>query len=120
MREKVVFLSQLAARCFEDRKLEAIIFHDIKEKADPNSIDIFSTIAYQCLQQNKESRPTMARVIEELERAFNSHDEWECEQKLPKDYNKIIEMSKHPMPSTTKKDLHCLLSSGILLSKENV
>ncbi|GKC01907.1 phloem protein 2-like protein [Tanacetum coccineum] len=118
--EKVVFLSQLAARCFEDRKLEAIIFHDIKEKADPNSIDIFSTIAYQCLQQNKENRPTMARVIEELERAFNSHDEWEWEQKLPKDYNKIIQMSKHPVPSTTKKDPHCLLSSGILLSKENV
>ncbi|PWA44441.1 Phloem protein 2-like protein [Artemisia annua] len=119
--EKVVFLAQLAARCFEGRELEAIIFQGIKEKADPNSIDIFSAIAYQCLQQNKENRPTMARVIEELQKAFNSHDEWEWEQKLPRDYNRIIEMSKHPVPSSiTKKDLHCLLSSGILLSKENV
>ncbi|GJT03442.1 phloem protein 2-like protein [Tanacetum coccineum] len=119
-RKKVVFLSQLAAHCFEDRKLEAIIFHGIKEKADPNSIDIFSAIAYQCLQPKKKNRPTMAQVIEELERAFKSHDEWEWEQKLPRDYNRIIQMSKHPVSSTIKKDLHCLLSSGILLSKENV
>ena len=49
-----------------------------------------------------------------------TQDEWEWEQKLPRDYKRIIEMSKHPVPSTTKKDLHCLLSSGILLSKENV
>ncbi|PWA63783.1 protein kinase-like domain-containing protein [Artemisia annua] len=119
--EKVVFLAQLATRCFEDRKLEAIIFHGIKEKADPNSIDIFSAITYQCLQQNKENRPIMARVIEELQKALNSHDEWEWEQKLPRDYNTIIQMSKHPVPSSaTKKDLHCLLSSGILLWKENV
>nr|GFC15171.1 phloem protein 2-like protein [Tanacetum cinerariifolium] len=68
----------------------------------------------------KKNRPTMAQVIEELERAFKSHDEWEWEQKLPRDYNRIIQMSKHPVSSTIKKDLHCLLSSGILLFKENV
>ncbi|PWA60205.1 protein kinase-like domain-containing protein [Artemisia annua] len=71
--EKVVFLAQLAARCIEDSKLEAIIFHGIKEQADSNSIAIFHTIAYQCLQENKEKRPTMARVIEELQKALNSH-----------------------------------------------
>ncbi|GJR56283.1 phloem protein 2-like protein [Tanacetum coccineum] len=118
--EKVVFLAQLAARCIENRKLEAIIFHGIKEQADPNSIAIFSRIAYQCLQRNRKKRPTIDRVIKELQKAFNSHDEWEWEQKLPNDYNRIIQMSKHPVASTTKKDLHCLLSSGILLAKENV
>lgn len=71
--EKVVFLDWLAVRCYEEKILEDIIFDDIKEKTDAKSISIFSEVAYQCLQKDREVRPTMALVIEKLEEAFNIH-----------------------------------------------
>ncbi|KAL7601910.1 hypothetical protein Lser_V15G21989 [Lactuca serriola] len=119
--ERDVFLAQLAAKSFKTQKIQDIIFHAIKQQIEPQSLEIFSTIAYQCLMKEQEDRPTMAKVVEELEKAFNCQDEWEWEQNLPSDYKKIIQMSKYPVPSTiSKKDLHSLFSSGILLNNEKV
>ncbi|KAI3506190.1 hypothetical protein L1887_28546 [Cichorium endivia] len=117
--ERVVFLAQLAAKSFKTQKIQDIIFHAIKEQIEPQSLVIFSTIAYQCLMEQLKDRPTMAKVVEELEKALNCQDEWEWEQKLPTDYKKIIQMSKYPVPSTiSKKDLYSLFSSGIILNNE--
>ncbi|KAL7600060.1 hypothetical protein Lser_V15G21996 [Lactuca serriola] len=119
--ERDVFLAQLAAKSFKTQKIQDIIFHAIKQQIEPQSLVIFSTVAYQCLMKEHEDRPTMAKVVEELEKAFNCQDEWEWEQHLPTDYKKIIQMSKYPVPSTiSKKDLHSLFSSGILLNNEKV
>ncbi|KAL4557932.1 hypothetical protein LXL04_036127 [Taraxacum kok-saghyz] len=118
---QVIFLSQLATQCFKNDRLEDIIFHSMKGKIDAKSLVIFSMIAYQCLQEKLEDRPTMAEVIDELEKAFKYQEEWEWEEKLPKNYKKIIHMSKHPVSSiSTKKELHSLLSSGILLQDEKL
>ncbi|KAI3687250.1 hypothetical protein L1987_80944 [Smallanthus sonchifolius] len=55
------------------------------------------------------------------QKAFEFQDEWEWEQKLPKDYKKIISMSKFPLDSTSRsKDLYSLLSSGILIQNEKL
>ncbi|KAI7741266.1 hypothetical protein M8C21_008701 [Ambrosia artemisiifolia] len=52
---------------------------------------------------------------------LHNGDEWEWEQKLPKDYKKIIRMSKFPVANTSrKKDLYSLLSSGILLHNDKL
>ncbi|GJX34030.1 phloem protein 2-like protein, partial [Tanacetum coccineum] len=60
-------------------------------------------------------------VIQELEKALNIHEEWECEQKLPKDYERIREMIEHPESQIiTKKDLYSLLSSGTCLNNGKV
>ncbi|KAJ9556486.1 hypothetical protein OSB04_011100 [Centaurea solstitialis] len=113
---QMIFLAQLAEHCFKNTRLEDIIFRDIRGTIGPKSLVIFSTIAYRCLQEKIEDRPTMGEVVKELEKAFECQDEWEWEQKLPRDYEKIIQMSKDPVSNTsTKKDLHSLLSSGILL-----
>ncbi|XP_076889549.1 uncharacterized protein LOC143540346 [Bidens hawaiensis] len=118
---RAIFLSQLAVECFKSKRLEEFIFHDIKEKIDANSLVIFSTIAYQCLQEQPKDRPKMVEVVKELEKAFECQDEWEWEKKLPKDYKKIIHMSKVPLSNTSrKKDLYSLLSSGILLPNEKL
>ncbi|KAJ9556483.1 hypothetical protein OSB04_011097 [Centaurea solstitialis] len=113
---QMIFLAKLVEHCFKNKILEDIIFRDIRGQIDPKSLVIFSTIAYRCLQEQIENRPTMGEVVKELEKAFECQDEWEWEQNLPRDYKKIIQMSKDPVSNTsTKKDLHSLLSSGILL-----
>lgn len=118
--EQVVFLARVAARCFEINKLEEIIFDGIKEQTDAKSIHMFSDIAYQCLREDRKERPTMAQVLESLEIASIIHDEWESGQRLPRDYEKIVKMSRNLTPAITKKDLYSLLRSGILLDKEKV
>ncbi|KAJ9556384.1 hypothetical protein OSB04_010998 [Centaurea solstitialis] len=116
---QMIFLAQLATQCFKDKRLEEIILHDLKGQIDARSLDIFSMIACRCLQERLEDRPTMGDVVIELEKALECQDEWEWEQKLPRDYEKMIKMSNSPMSNTsTKKDLHALLSSGILLHNE--
>ncbi|GJT15439.1 hypothetical protein Tco_0874145 [Tanacetum coccineum] len=85
------------------------------------SIDVVSKVAYQCLHKDQEKRPTMALVIQELEKAFNIHEEWEFEQQLPKDYEKIMKMIEHSKSQLiTKKDLYSLLYSGICLNNGKV
>ncbi|GKE06903.1 phloem protein 2-like protein, partial [Tanacetum coccineum] len=119
--KKLVFLAWKAARCFEENKLEALIFDDLTEQTDGKSIDVVSKVAYQCLNKDQEERPTMALVIQELEKALNIHEEWECEQKLPKDYEGIMKMIENPESKIiTKKDLYSLLSSGTRLDNGEV
>ncbi|KAI3506193.1 hypothetical protein L1887_28549 [Cichorium endivia] len=117
--EPGVFLAHWASKCPQNKKIENIIFHAIKKDIEPTSLEIFLKIAYQSLMEQAKERPTMTKVVEELEKALDCQDEWEWEQKLPTEYKKIIQMSKCPMASTIrKKDLHSLMSSGILLQNE--
>ncbi|XP_052620150.1 uncharacterized protein LOC111907996 isoform X2 [Lactuca sativa] len=117
--ERMIFLANWASKCFKNKKVEDIIFHAIKKEIEPISLVIFSTIAYQCLMEQRDDRPTMTKVVEELEKALDCQDEWEWEQKLPTDYKEIIQMSKRPVASTIrKKDIHSLLTSGMLLHNE--
>ncbi|GJT24330.1 phloem protein 2-like protein, partial [Tanacetum coccineum] len=118
---KVMFLAWMAARCFEENKLEALIFDDLKEQTDAKSIDVVSKVAYQCLNKDQEKRPTMALVIQELEKALNIHEEWECEQKLPEDYERIMKMIENlESQIITKKDLYSLLFTGTRLNNGEV
>ncbi|PWA81487.1 protein kinase-like domain-containing protein [Artemisia annua] len=119
--KKSVFLAWMAARCFEDKKLEALIFDDIKEQTDKKSIDILSKVAYACFQKDIKKRPTMALVIQELEKALNIHVDWEFEQKLPKDNENIMKMiEQRESEEITKKDLYPIFSSGIRLNNGKV
>ncbi|PWA93106.1 Phloem protein 2-like protein [Artemisia annua] len=118
---KDVFLAWMAARCFEENKLEALIFDDIKEQTDEKSIDLVSKVAYQCLHKDQEKRPTMALVIQKLEKAYNIHVDWEFEQKLPKDNENIMKMiEQRRSKEITKKDLYPIFSSGIHLNNGKV
>ncbi|CAH1421360.1 unnamed protein product [Lactuca virosa] len=51
---------------YKQKKLDEIIFQDLKQYIDPRSLEIFSAIAYQCLQKYREARPTMSHIVEYL------------------------------------------------------
>ncbi|GJW26169.1 phloem protein 2-like protein [Tanacetum coccineum] len=71
---KDVFLSWMVARCFEEKKLHALILGDIMKQTDAKSIEIRSKVAYKCLKKDQEKRPMMALVIQELEKALNIYN----------------------------------------------
>ncbi|GJR42488.1 kinase-like domain, phloem protein 2-like protein [Tanacetum coccineum] len=52
---------------YEEDKLNEIILQDLKQQMDPSSLKTFADIAFQCLWKTREERPTMSRVLEELE-----------------------------------------------------
>ncbi|KAJ9558567.1 hypothetical protein OSB04_013181 [Centaurea solstitialis] len=61
------FLQHFARTCYENGELDKIIDHRIREHIMPKSLDMFSAIAYQCLQKTREPRPTIAEVALTLE-----------------------------------------------------
>ncbi|XP_071704109.1 serine/threonine-protein kinase TIO-like [Rutidosis leptorrhynchoides] len=73
-------LPQLAQSYYKKNKLNRIIDPTLREYMDSNSMKKFSRIAYQCLLDDREGRPSMDLVLQELEKAlllllFSSGDE---------------------------------------------
>ncbi|PWA47417.1 protein kinase-like domain-containing protein [Artemisia annua] len=50
----------------KQKELNKIIFRDLIPPMDPNSLEIFANIAYQCLHKSREERPPMSFVVEQL------------------------------------------------------
>ncbi|KAI3523623.1 hypothetical protein L1887_01885 [Cichorium endivia] len=70
--------------CYKQNKINEIIDPKLKkefkkgystfdEEICPDSVNTFAAIAYKCLQENRDDRPTMPQVVEELEKALRSH-----------------------------------------------
>ncbi|KAJ0768850.1 putative protein kinase RLK-Pelle-CrRLK1L-1 family [Helianthus annuus] len=57
-------------RCYEEKRLDEIIFPDLKEKMDSCSLNTFSSLAYRCLKTYREERPSTAEVMKQLEIAL--------------------------------------------------
>nr|XP_043611967.1 serine/threonine-protein kinase PBL27-like [Erigeron canadensis] len=60
-------LSALARKCYEEKKLDTIIHPGIRETISPKSLERFSAIAYQCLHLNREERPSMEKIAQEIQ-----------------------------------------------------
>ncbi|KAJ9559429.1 hypothetical protein OSB04_014043 [Centaurea solstitialis] len=61
------FLSKLAQRCYEEKKIDTIVHSGLQEKISPDCLDRFSRIAYQCLRTDRKERPFIAEVVKQLE-----------------------------------------------------
>ncbi|KAL8238398.1 hypothetical protein R6Q59_014965 [Mikania micrantha] len=117
------FLGPLAKRCYEDKKLHEIVFEGIKDQIGSESLKQFADIAYQCLQDRSEVRPTAHEVVIQLKIALNVQKEYEkWEAQLPEVYKEIIRMSKTPevYSRAKRKDLQEILSKGILIQDGKV
>ncbi|GJS15331.1 serine-threonine/tyrosine-protein kinase catalytic domain-containing protein [Tanacetum coccineum] len=107
--------------------LVKIIDPSLREHMGSYSMTKFSEIAYRCLHDDREQRPSMDIVSNELEDALNVHvalaheldeneediDEY-WEKKLPDAYQRYIKMSDIPMNYITKKELYLLFCHGFL------
>ncbi|PWA71975.1 jacalin-like lectin domain-containing protein [Artemisia annua] len=63
-------LAALAQRRFDEDRLHEIIFPCLINQMNEDSLDVFSMVAYQCLKENRNERPTMASIVEKLEKAL--------------------------------------------------
>ncbi|KAJ9558727.1 hypothetical protein OSB04_013341 [Centaurea solstitialis] len=63
------FLHHLARKCYIKGELYSIIDRRIREHIEPETLSMFSDIAYQCLQETREERPTIAKVVIQLKEA---------------------------------------------------
>ncbi|XP_076916932.1 uncharacterized protein LOC143576793 [Bidens hawaiensis] len=100
---------------YKQRKLDDTIFQDLMQEMDPRSLKTFSRIAFQCLHENREARPTMSLVVEKLKTALEFQEKYEW-MKHPQDYEKINRTAVHPLKYKSKTELKSCLSKGILLN----
>ncbi|GJT06822.1 kinase-like domain, phloem protein 2-like protein [Tanacetum coccineum] len=81
-------------RCYEEKKLDEIIFPDLKHQLDPYSVETFADIAYQCLQKTREQRPTMSVVVKKLKTALEQE---EMRKAVEYEYKEILKAADPPL-----------------------
>ncbi|GKE97181.1 kinase-like domain-containing protein, partial [Tanacetum coccineum] len=64
--EKGWFLSRLACHHYENGTLTEIIDPILRQEMDQDSLNVFSALAYRCLNMDPSIRPTAPRVVQEL------------------------------------------------------
>ncbi|KAK9058272.1 hypothetical protein SSX86_023112 [Deinandra increscens subsp. villosa] len=80
-------LAPLARRNFGTYKLENMIDPTIKEITNKDSLHSFIEIAYQCVAETQDQRPTMKVVAKELEKALSFQEK----QVQQQDKNSVID-----------------------------
>ncbi|KAJ0802091.1 putative protein kinase RLK-Pelle-CrRLK1L-1 family [Helianthus annuus] len=99
-------------RCYEEKRLDEIIFPDLKEKMDLCSLNTFSSLAYRCLKTDRKGRPTMADVVKILEIAVEQQEEFEETMRIQK-------LLKPPILNTSQDQNFIRFPNGILVDDDN-
>nr|GEV32085.1 protein kinase-like domain, phloem protein 2-like protein [Tanacetum cinerariifolium] len=102
---------------YKEKKLDKIIFQDLKQQLDPSSLEIISEIAYECLQVSRLQRPTMSRVVDKLKGALELQEYYDMTLNLPKEYADIVRAAVDRPIYTSLEELKVFLSKGVLLNK---
>ncbi|XP_076910784.1 uncharacterized protein LOC143568521 [Bidens hawaiensis] len=87
---------------YKHKKLEQVIFKDLTPPMDPTALETFSSIAFQCLHNSREQRPTISLLVKKLAIA-------------PK-FQKRHEMKQAKDMGTSRKS-SCVDEVGVLFSK---
>nr|KAJ0198993.1 hypothetical protein LSAT_V11C600326560 [Lactuca sativa] len=106
-------LVHLWKKNYKQKKLDEIIFQDLKQQMDPSSLETYSDIAYRCLQKSRDERPKMCEVVEKLEIALRFQEIFEESM----NYEEIIKTAIPPLVYRSLEELKILLSKGIFLNR---
>ncbi|GJY52834.1 kinase-like domain, phloem protein 2-like protein [Tanacetum coccineum] len=63
-------LTALVRECYKQNTIAEIVYGNIKDEINPDSLKAFTTIAYQCLNRDQEQRPLTTEVVNVLESAL--------------------------------------------------
>ncbi|KAI3798421.1 hypothetical protein L1987_33696 [Smallanthus sonchifolius] len=111
-------LGPLAKRCYEEGKLDEMVYVGIKVQIGPESLAIFADIAYKCLHDKSEDRPMLREVVIQLKKALDAQKDYETwEAQLPEYYKEIIQMSTTPETLEQRERIFMTLSKGILIQE---
>ncbi|GJR27087.1 kinase-like domain, phloem protein 2-like protein [Tanacetum coccineum] len=104
-------------KSYEENKLNEIILQDLTQQMDPSSLKTFSDIAFQCLRKAREERPTMSRVVEELEIALESQEFPDLRLEVLSKYQDILMAVDPLLIYKTGNQLKELLSKGLIINE---
>ncbi|KAL4581147.1 hypothetical protein LXL04_017356 [Taraxacum kok-saghyz] len=96
-------------KSYEKNNLDKIIFHALKQGMDMRSREIFSEIAYQCLEISRAQRPKMSQVVEKLEFAL----QFQLGISNPEEFKELVKSV------VDEEELELLLSKGIIFNDGN-
>ncbi|XP_071714787.1 uncharacterized protein [Rutidosis leptorrhynchoides] len=74
-KQEGVSLPSFVKQGFDKGKLDEMVFEKIKTLVVPEALIVFYTIAYSCLHENREARPTAEVVVEQLKKAMELQGE---------------------------------------------
>ncbi|KAK1427647.1 hypothetical protein QVD17_16338 [Tagetes erecta] len=60
----------LVRQSYEQNTISEIVYDKIKDEINPDSLQVFATIAYQCLKRDREERPLMSDIVTALTTPF--------------------------------------------------
>ncbi|KAK1415587.1 hypothetical protein QVD17_31370 [Tagetes erecta] len=63
------YLPEYIKSYFKEEKHNEVVFEKIRKDIEPKSLKIFQKIAYQCLDDERDNRPTIKEVLAELTKA---------------------------------------------------
>nr|XP_043612020.1 uncharacterized protein LOC122583708 [Erigeron canadensis] len=69
------FLAKFIKHKFEKGKQDEMVSESIKEEITPRSLTTFQEIAYKCLDDDREKRPTAREVLTELKKALEFQED---------------------------------------------
>ncbi|KAK9058426.1 hypothetical protein SSX86_023268 [Deinandra increscens subsp. villosa] len=116
-------VTRILTKIYEREEDESIVFKDIKEQIAHESLCTFRAIVGECLYEDRRKRPTAEHVLQQLEKSLEFQEDYEIwSPKLPKDYEKILKLSKYSGNYSTKmkKDLYDKFLKGIMLQDNKV
>nr|XP_043610995.1 uncharacterized protein LOC122582638 isoform X2 [Erigeron canadensis] len=96
---------------FENGKHDDLVFEALKEQIVPKALTAFQTIAYQCLHDDREKRPTAKEVLQQLKEAreFQRQAMREHDEALEKLNGTEISTKPIALVVNEKPDLHTRL-----------